>query len=78
MSESAPHQDSVPTGKAKVDSQRHIANRRLFDTASGQLRLEEWEHNHMRVCKICEGVLCVMVSMITKLPEGGEPPADAA
>ena len=51
----------------------------MFDAASGRLRFDEWEHDHLRVCKICEGVLCVMVSLtINELPEGGEPPADAA
>lgn len=79
MSESAPNRDSIPTNAAKVDPHRHVENRRLSDVAAGRLRLDEWEHNHVRVCKICEGVLCVMVSLATNaLPEDDEPSADAA
>ena len=77
MSDSALNHNKVPPAAAKVDSQRHVENRRLSDAASGRLRLEEWEFDHIRVCKICEGVLCVMVSLTT-LPEVGETPADAA
>jgi hypothetical protein len=59
--------------------QRHIENRRLFDAARGRLRLGDWEHEHVHECRICEGVLCVMVSQVTNtFFEGGETPADAA
>ena len=79
MSESDLNRISIPTNTAKFAPHRHVENRRLFDTASGRLRLDEWEHDHLRVCNICEGVLCIMVSLTTnELAEGGEPPADAA
>ena len=70
----------IPMDALKAESpQRHIENRRLFDAASGRLRLENWEYLHIRECGICEGVLCVMVFQITNaFTEGGETPANAA
>ena len=56
---------------------RHVENRRLFNAASGRVRLEEWEYAHLRGCDVCGGVLCVIVSQTTNAsPEGDETPAE--
>ena len=39
----------------------HIENRRLFDLAFGRRKLEDWEQNHLHICKVCQGVLYVFV-----------------
>ena len=58
---------------------RHVENRRLFNAASGRVRLEDWEYAHLRGCDVCGGVLCVIVSQATGgAPEGDDAPADAA
>ncbi len=51
---------------------RHVENRRLFNAASGRIRLEEWEYAHLRGCDVCGGVLCVIVSQATSPPPDGD------
>jgi hypothetical protein len=45
----------------------HVENRRLFQLASGAIRLEEWEHSHLLDCKVCMGVLYVVVNQTVNL-----------
>ena len=78
MSENALNPNSTLSEAAKGESpQRHIENRRLFDAASGRLKLEDWEYEHVRQCRICEGVLCVMVFQTTNTsPESADASED--
>jgi hypothetical protein len=39
----------------------HVENRRLFDMATGKLKLAEWEENHLHECGVCQGVLSVFI-----------------
>ena len=57
----------------------HIENRRLFEMASGGVKLEVWELQHLHVCKICQGVLYVFVNQpIPPFSEKPPNPANAA
>jgi hypothetical protein len=57
----------------------HIENRHLFDLASGRIKLEEWEEQHIHDCKLCQGVLYVLLNQPTSgLTETAPKPADAA
>ena len=40
----------------------HIENRRLFGLAAGMFRLEDWEQEHVHECKVCQGILCVLMN----------------
>ena len=51
----------------------HVENRRLFSLASGQLRLNQWEHEHLQGCKVCKGVLYVFVNQPIPSSEGRQP-----
>jgi hypothetical protein len=46
----------------------HIENRRLFDMARGELKLEGWEEEHLHQCEVCQGVLYVLVSQVSQVP----------
>jgi hypothetical protein len=48
----------------------HVANRRLFNVACGRIKLEGWERQHLRACKVCTGVLGVFVNQ--PMPALGE------
>jgi len=57
----------------------HIENRRLLDMAKGRLRLDEWEHQHLRECNMCQSVLHVFVNYpAISSTENSGLPADAA
>jgi len=57
----------------------HVENRRLFDLASGRIKFEEWEEQHIHDCKLCQGVLYVLLNQPTSgLTETAPKPADAA
>ena len=55
--------------KSDSDPTAHIENRRLFDSASGRLKLEKWEQDHLHECEVCQGVLYVFVTQ----PSGAAP-----
>ena len=40
----------------------HIENQRLFDMASGRLQISSSEINHLRECRMCQGVLNVFIN----------------
>jgi len=40
----------------------HIENRRLFEIATGRVRVEESEPEHLHVCEVCQGVLYVFLN----------------
>jgi len=40
----------------------HIENRRLFEIATGRVRLEEAEPEHLHACEVCQGVLYVFLN----------------
>jgi hypothetical protein len=53
---------AIAANKAEADpAVIHVENRRLFQCASGAIRLEDWEHSHLLDCKVCKGVLYVFV-----------------
>jgi hypothetical protein len=57
--------------KTEVDpAGTHIENRRLFDVASGRIKLSELETNHLHRCSLCQGVLCVFMNQQSMPPEG--------
>lgn len=69
-------EEAVPEGtlqpivanKAEADAAvMHVENRRLFQLASGAIRLEEWEQSHLLGCKVCKGVLYVVVNQSVNL-----------
>lgn len=45
---------------------QHIENRRIVDLICGHLRFQEWEHDHLHACEVCQGVLYVLVSQQTR------------
>jgi hypothetical protein len=55
-----------------------MGNRRLFDFVSGQLKLEEWENNHLHECRVCQGIVHVFTNQPTARPDTPPKPADAA
>ena len=64
---------AAPEAK-KADSnpiERHVENRKLFDLASGRLKLHEWEEHHLHTCKVCQSVLYVFINQPI-----GAPPED--
>jgi hypothetical protein len=58
----------------------HVANRRLFNMASGQVRFQEWEEDHLRECDVCQGVLWVLLNQPITVTAGKyeKPAHDAA
>ena len=56
----------------------HIGNRRLFNVAVGQLRAEAWEQKHLHGCKVCQGVLHVLVNQVIDLEKNSPKSSDAA
>jgi hypothetical protein len=57
----------------------HVENRRLFNVAAGRVRLEPWEQVHLHGCKVCQGVLYVLLKQpINWMNESPRNPADAA
>jgi hypothetical protein len=52
----------------------HVENRRLWDLASGRLKLEEWEQNHLHGCSVCQDVLYVFVRQPITGPGNPEKP----
>ena len=56
--------EKIMTGKKlKPDptAEAHVENRRLFNLAVGRLRPEEWEQNHLHKCRMCQGVVYILV-----------------
>ena len=70
--------DSAATQKSVSDAGMHVENRRLFDFVSGQLKLEEWENNHLHECRVCQGIVHVFTNQPTVRPGTPPKPADAA
>ena len=66
--------------KSDSDPTAHIENRRLFDSASGRLKLEKWEQGHLHECEVCQGVLYdVFVHQpVGSAPSNPDKPADRA
>jgi hypothetical protein len=61
------------------DIEGHVANRRLFNLAAGRLNLKAWEANHLHGCKVCQGVLQVLINQaIGALQENPPQSSDAA
>ena len=57
----------------------HIENRRLFNVASGEIKLDEWEQVHLHECKVCKGVLHVFVNQPINGSRSNRPkPGEAA
>ena len=57
----------------------HIDNCHLFDLALGRLKLEEREQNHLHGCRVCQGVLYVLVHQpISATAGSAEKPAIVA
>ena len=57
----------------------HVENRRLLDMAEGRLRLDDWEHQHVGECNMCQSVLHVFVNHpAISSSENSELSADAA
>jgi len=61
----------------------HIENRRLFESASGRLKLVKWEQDHLHECKVCQGVFHVFLDQLLSPGSGNsgstpDKPADAA
>jgi hypothetical protein len=57
----------------------HIENRRLFNVASGGLKLNEWEQVHLHRCRVCKGVLYVFVNQPIIASKPNQPkPGEAA
>ncbi len=57
----------------------HVENRRLFNAASGGLKLNEWEQVHLHRCKVCKGVLYVFVNQPIIASRPNQPkPGEAA
>jgi hypothetical protein len=40
----------------------HIENRRLLESASGRILLQDSEHEHLHTCTVCQGVLYVLLN----------------
>jgi hypothetical protein len=58
-----------------ADGAIHIKNRCLFDLASGRLKLERWEEDHLHGCHACQAVLYVFVSQTSFSIEDSPPTA---
>jgi hypothetical protein len=56
----------------------HVENRRLFNVAAGQIKLDQWEQKHLHGCKVCKGVLYVFVNQPISLRDGRPEPGEAA
>ena len=72
---------SQTANKPQLDPilEAHIENRQLFNVASGQLKLEAWEQEHLHGCKVCQGVLNVLLKQpINGVIENPRKPLDAA
>ncbi len=52
----------------------HIENRRLFESATGTVKLEDWERQHLHLCEVCQSVFCVFL----RQPLSNPKPARAA
>jgi hypothetical protein len=66
-----------PTPGPPLES--HVENRRLFNLAAGRITLEPWEQVHLHACKVCQGVLNVLLKQpINGVSENPGNPADAA
>src|SRR5260370_640393 len=65
-------------GQSDFAGVRHIENRRLFNLAFGQLKLEEWEQEHLHGCKVCQGVLYVFVQQPKSSTTENPPKASGA
>ena len=52
----------------------HVENRRLLGFAAGRLRLNEWEGEHLRECRVCQAIVHVFLSQ----PLVSSPSTDAA
>jgi hypothetical protein len=58
----------------------HVENRRLSGLGSGQLKLEEWEQDHLCACEICQGVAYILLNLLNSAApgEGAKSSDDAA
>jgi len=46
----------------------HIENRRLLEAATGTVKLEDWERQHLHQCEVCQGVFCVFLRQPVSKP----------
>ena len=70
--------DAPKKSGAEIVIETHIENHRLFNAASGRLKLEEWEQAHLHECEVCKGVLCVLVNQPLSPSSNIPPKADEA
>jgi hypothetical protein len=56
----------------------HIENRRLFNLAAGRLRLEVWEQEHLHGCRVCQGVVAVLMNQVIGVPSQNPPKSSDA
>ena len=54
--------DTAKKQSGEIVIETHIENHRLFNAASGRLKLDEWEQSHLHECEVCKGVLYVLVN----------------
>jgi len=69
---------TVKKSESDFAAKPHIENRRLFNLAFGQLKLEQWEQHHLHGCNVCQGVLYVFVQQPKGLPTENPPKASGA
>jgi len=56
----------------------HIENRRLMGLALGRVRLGEKERQHFQDCKVCQGVLYVLLNQPNSVPPETSDSSNAA
>ena len=52
-----------------MNRDHHIRNKRLFNFAAGNIRLLEWEHEHLHRCATCQTMACVLIRSISEFPD---------
>jgi hypothetical protein len=72
--------NAMKTERDTHSRKAHIENRRLFNMASGRLRLWDWEDDHLQSCEICQGVFYVLLNQVDEAVSGSnqKPAHDAA
>ena len=53
----------------------HIENRRLFEAASGDARLDGHERQHLHECEICQSVFYVFINQPLSTKKENDPAA---
>jgi hypothetical protein len=52
-----------------MNRDHHIRNKRLFNFAAGNIRLLEWEQEHLHRCATCQTMACVLIRTISEFPD---------